>query len=141
MRYSGAYFVSQFLTDPRLSVYGKWVAAYGPQRPVMAAPWDNIMMWQHANAVPYAGTNVDESSFFGSVEQLRSYGKPEPAKPSADGGRKGAVPRFLVTKRMMARTAPKLTAVTFPVQMVNAGAVLNGTGKQTAHWVQVVAGG
>ena len=70
-----------------------------------------------------------------------SYWPPEPAKPSADGGQKGAVPRFLLTKRMMARTSPKLTAVTPPVQMVNPGAVLNGTGKQTAHWVPVVADG
>jgi N-acetyl-anhydromuramyl-L-alanine amidase AmpD len=50
-------------------------------------------------------------------------------------------PRFLITRDMMARYAPNLTAVKWPVQMVNAGAVLDGTGKQTPHWVQVVAGG
>jgi hypothetical protein len=41
----------------------------------------------------------------------------------------------------VAKVLHRLTAVKFPVQMVNAGAVLNGTGKQTAHWAQVVAGG
>jgi hypothetical protein len=30
---------------------------------------------------------------------------------------------------------------TWPIQNIDAGAVLNGTGRQTAHWVQVVAGG
>ena len=40
----------------------------------------------------------------------------------------------------VAKVPQRLTAVKFPVQMVNAGAVLNGTGKQAAHWVQVVAG-
>jgi hypothetical protein len=45
---------------------------------------------------------------------------------------------------MMARSAPSLAAVKFAKgrpQMVYKGAVLNGTGRQTAHWVQVVAGG
>jgi hypothetical protein len=42
---------------------------------------------------------------------------------------------------MMTRTSPSLTAVKWPVQMVNTGAVLNGAGRQTAHLVQVVAGG
>jgi hypothetical protein len=42
---------------------------------------------------------------------------------------------------MMARTVPNLAAVKWPIQNINAGAVLNGTGRQTAHWVQVVAGG
>ena len=41
----------------------------------------------------------------------------------------------------VAKVPQRLTAVKFPVPMVHAGAVLNGTGKQTAHWVQVVAGG
>ena len=41
----------------------------------------------------------------------------------------------------MARTAPNLAAVKWPVQMIYKGAVLNGTSKQTANWVQVVAGG
>jgi hypothetical protein len=112
-----------------------------PDADSVAVPRGNIAMWQHTNTAPYAGTNVDETYSFGSVEQLRSYGKPEPAKPSADRGQKGAAPRFLVTKRMMARTAPEPTAVKFPVQMVHAGAVLHRTGKQTAHWVPVVAGG
>jgi hypothetical protein len=46
-----------------------------------------------------------------------------------------------VTKDMMARTAPNLVSVKWPDQRVNRRAVLNGTGKQTPHWVQVVAGG
>jgi GH25 family lysozyme M1 (1,4-beta-N-acetylmuramidase) len=94
--YSGAYFASQFLTDPRLSVYGKWVAAYGPQLPTLAAPWDGIAMWQHTDEAVYAGMNVDENYFYGDLEQLRSYGKPAPASPSADD-EKGKAPRFLVT--------------------------------------------
>jgi hypothetical protein len=51
------------------------------------------------------------------------------------------MPRFLISKKMMARTAPNLAAVKWPIQDINAGAALNGTGRQTAHWVQVVAGG
>ena len=44
----------------------------------------------------------------------------------------------------MARTAPSMTAVKFTKtgpMMVYRGAVLNGTGKQTSQWVQVIAGG
>jgi hypothetical protein len=53
-------------------------------------PQDWSTPYRSSHTAPYAGTNVDESYFFGSMEQLRSYGKPEPAKPSAslnwDGG-------------------------------------------------------
>jgi hypothetical protein len=106
----------------------------------MAAPWDTIAMWQRTSEAVHAGTNVDEDYFFGDVEQLRAYGKPEPVTPSADEG-KGKMPRFLITKRLMARTAPNLVSAKWPIQNINAGAVLNGTGRQTAHRVQVVAGG
>jgi lysozyme len=142
MVYSGAYFASQFLTDPRLTNYGLCVAAYGPECPTSGGPWQIVAMWQHTNQAVYCGMNVDEDYFFGSVDQLRAYGKPAPVAPSA--GEKGKAPRFLVTKDMMARTSPNLAAVRFVkgrLQMVYRGAVLNGTGKQTANWVQVIAGG
>jgi GH25 family lysozyme M1 (1,4-beta-N-acetylmuramidase) len=58
--YSGAFFASQFLTDVRMAIYGKWVAAYGAQAPSMAAPWESIAMWQHTSEAVYAGMNVDE---------------------------------------------------------------------------------
>jgi hypothetical protein len=50
-------------------------------------------------------------------------------------------PRFLIIRDMMARTEPDPKAVKWPVQMVHKGAVLDGTGQQTPHWVQVEAGG
>jgi hypothetical protein len=57
--------------------------------------------------------------------------KPALAKPG----------KHLITTQMMARSAPDLNAVVKPVQMLRKGAVLDDTGKQTSHWVQVVAGG
>jgi hypothetical protein len=63
--------------------------------------------------------------------------------PSADAGT-GKAPWFLITKDMMARTSPNFLAAKWTAQgpeMVYKGAVLNATGKQTAHWAQVVAGG
>jgi hypothetical protein len=33
----------------------------------------------------------------------------------------------------MARTAPNLVSAKWPIQNINAGAVLNDTGRQTAH--------
>lgn len=47
--YSGASFASQYLTDPRLAPYGKWVAAYSTQAPRMAGAWSPYCMWQHSS--------------------------------------------------------------------------------------------
>lgn len=49
--------------------------------------------------------------------------------------------RYLVLVSMMARAAPRRTAVLFPVQMVYRNAVLDATGSTTLEWVQVIAGG
>jgi N-acetyl-anhydromuramyl-L-alanine amidase AmpD len=102
----------------------------------------NLPLIPHSAISPISRAHCPGPGFpMEAIDRDSTYKPLTPAKPSADGGQKRAAPRFLVTKRMMARTAPKRTAVKFPVQMVNPGAVLNGTGKQTAHWVQVVAGG
>jgi lysozyme len=153
--YSDYSFACAHLHDPALAHYGLWVAAYVDlfdpavsRPPCPVGPWRTVAMWQHTSASSVAGQKVDESVFYGSAEQLRAYGspggrgllsgaggsKPE-ATPHPDG------PRFLITKAMMARTQPDLGAVKWPTQAINKGAVLNGTGKQTAHWVQVIAGG
>jgi lysozyme len=151
--YSGAYFASQFLTDPRLAPYGKWVAAYGPTVPHLAPPWDMIALWQHTSTCACAGMTVDENYFYGTLDQLRAYGKPAPIpapiaavtpvspqhQEQPRGSGTGA--RFLITRRMMARTGPRRTDVRVPVQWVNKGAVLNGTGRHSKGWVEVVAGG
>jgi len=60
----------------------------------------------------------------------------------------GAAPhqgaRYLVTTRCMARLAPAVVAVRLPIQWLNPGAVLEGTGRITGGlpdaWVQVTAG-
>jgi lysozyme len=138
--YSGAYFASRSLTDARLARYGLWVAAYGPQCPGQVGPWPFPAFWQHTSSAYYAGQRVDEDYFFGSLDQLHAYGKPSapvPAPPSPHGT--GA--KFLVLRDMMARAAPDLDAVRQPIQMVYKGAVLNGTGKQTPHWAECIAGG
>jgi lysozyme len=137
--YSDYAFAAAHLVDPRLAHYGLWVAAYGQRCPSVVPPWQNVAMWQHTNQAAVAGMSVDESIFFGDAQQLRAYGTPPaPPKPQPPGK---AGPRFLITTSMMARSAPDLGAVDWPVQMVNSGAVLDGTGRQTAHWVEVVAGG
>jgi N-acetyl-anhydromuramyl-L-alanine amidase AmpD len=101
----------------------------------------NLPLIPHSAISPQSRAHCPGPGFPMEAIDRDSLNKPPaPVKPSAEGG-DGKGPRFLVTRRMMARTAPKLTAVKFPVQMVHAGAVLHGTGKQTAHWVQVVAGG
>lgn len=67
------------------------------------------------------------------VEPTLFDGFPAPqAQPSA---------RYIVLTTMVARTAPDLTAVTSPALLVHQNAVLNGTGRTTAHWVEAVAGG
>jgi hypothetical protein len=53
---------------------------------------------------------------------------PELVGPLADAEPEKA-PRFLILKDMMARTSPNLAAVKWPIQDINAGAVLNGTGR------------
>jgi hypothetical protein len=86
---------------------------------------------------------VDENYFYGDVDQLKAYGKPAPGEPTAER-EPGKAPRFLILKDMMARSAPSLAAVKFTKNgpmYVYRGAVLNGMGKHTAHWVQVMAGG
>jgi lysozyme len=139
--YSGYSFAQSYLTDPALSTYGLWVAAYAPECPAPVGPWPMVAMWQHTSQAVYAGHSVDEDYFFGTVDQLRAYGNPTP--PSAKG-KGGSGPRFLIRVDMMARFAPDLASVLWAngrPQMVYKGAVLDGTGKQTPHWVQVVAGG
>jgi lysozyme len=137
--YSGAYFASQWLTDPRLAPYGKWVAAYASEPPAMAGPWHPYCMWQHTSGANVAGHVVDESIFWGSVEQLRAYGKPAPhPAPQPQPHPYG---RLLITRSMMAREKPSRSAVREPVQWVNRGAVLARLGPQTAHWALVEAGG
>jgi GH25 family lysozyme M1 (1,4-beta-N-acetylmuramidase) len=159
--YSGYSFAHDYLTDALLSSYGLWVADYGPADcPAPVGPWPLVAMWQRGQA-SYAEQSVDQNLFFGSLDQLRAYGKPAPApappRPAAASASASASsppamapaapragPRFLITRDMMARTQPDMASVLWVAgkpQMVYCGAVLNGTGAQTPHWVQVVAGG
>lgn len=67
-----------------------------------------------------------------------------PTKPKPSG----KAPRYLVLTSMMARKQPKLDVTPENIyflpngkpQLVNAGAVLNGTGQMTPHFRQVTAG-
>ena len=101
----------------------------------------NLPLIPHTAISPHSRAHCPGPGFpMEAIDRASLYKPPAPLGPSADEGR-GQGPRFLVTRAMMARTSPNLAAVNFPVQMVNQGAVLNGTGRQTAHWVEVVAGG
>ncbi len=61
--YSYGSFFSSHLTDPKLSSYPLWIAAYQSTIPPVRAPWTSIQAWQHSSkiVVPGVAGNCDES--------------------------------------------------------------------------------
>ena len=144
----------------------QWGAGYlsgnRPVRLVTLAPGANAYMtleWVHipspgqtCPAAPYvlitppdAADALQVTVGAGVIDACGGQLTASPVEPTPFDGF-GRVPqppaaRYLVLTTMVARTAPQLTALTSPPQLVKQNAVLNGTGQTTGHWVQVIAGG
>jgi GH25 family lysozyme M1 (1,4-beta-N-acetylmuramidase) len=88
MVYSGAWIINQhnLAAYPALGEYGLILAAYQGSQPPTPAPWSLMAAWQNDDHTGVPGVAGDHDVFFGSVEQLRKYGKPagtEPSEPPA----------------------------------------------------------
>jgi GH25 family lysozyme M1 (1,4-beta-N-acetylmuramidase) len=81
MVYSGAWIINQhnLAAYPALGEYGLILAAYQGSPPAAPAPWSLMAAWQNDDHTGVPGVTGDHDVFFGSVEQLRKYGKPADA--------------------------------------------------------------
>lgn len=167
--YSYPYYTAHNLIDPALAHYPLWLAAYSGGVPASISVWPEVAIWQNSSTgrLPSIYGDVDLDRIERTVAGLQALGKPLPAPPppvtppppptpapppSPQGPPPTPAPahgpRFVVTKSMMARLSPNVSDDPSNVaflpdgkpQMLLKGATLDGTGRTTAHWRQVMAG-
>jgi lysozyme len=79
--YTGAWFSDphRFADQPALAEYALWLADYSAATwPAPPAPWSELAFWQWTDkaTAPGISTPCDANRFYGSVDELPSYGKP-----------------------------------------------------------------
>lgn len=85
MIYTGKWIIDgqNLAAYPALAEYGLILAAYQGAAPPAPAPWPFLAGWQNDDHTGVPGVTGDHDWFFGTVEQLRKYGKPGTVTPPA----------------------------------------------------------
>lgn len=70
--------------DDELATYPLWLSGYSTNPPALPPGWKILSMWQDTDNARIPGIDgpVDESIFFGTLEQLNSLGMPAPDQPA-----------------------------------------------------------
>jgi GH25 family lysozyme M1 (1,4-beta-N-acetylmuramidase) len=82
MLYTGPWYLNSWMRQRPAEIgnYGLWLAAYQADQPATPSPWPVMAIWQYSDAGRVGGIsgNVDTDVFFGTSDQLRKYGMPDP---------------------------------------------------------------
>jgi N-acetylmuramoyl-L-alanine amidase len=104
--------------------------------------WGHLPLIPHAAISPQSRAHCPGPGFpMTAIDQGGVLPAPHHTSGEAPATPRGTGARFLITRTTMARTGPSRSAVCWPLQWVSKGAVLEGTGRQRAHWTEVIAGG
>lgn len=86
--YTGPWYIQsrmQNYAGTKLGEYPLWLAAYNERPPITPKPWTQYKLWQYTSKGRVNGINgdADKNTFFGTIEELKAFGKPDIVKPPA----------------------------------------------------------
>lgn len=84
--YTGPWYINSRMRNyhnTTLDSYNLWLAAYSNVKPTSPLPWSDYKLWQYSSTGKVAGIagNVDLNYFYGTLDELKSLGKPNIEKP------------------------------------------------------------
>jgi len=126
-------FAATLLTDPALARYPLWLAALD-SLPARIGVWPRVTLWQNNWHARYNGlaTEVDQDTYYPSIDALRALGKPGLPAPPAPAA---AHPRYRVLFDGALHTRPAMDAPL--TRHIKAGDILVAVTTDSTPWISL----